>query len=173
LSRFVIEQQGNSVRVVDADGSVYDGKVEEPVVTEFDADRFETFEEKKDKLTREKPVALKSAIAAPAEGYSFRASGSNVTLRQLVVVNGRFASAPDNSGRIGAAGGAGPVGAPSANTPASIPKSGAISNRAHGAQQPGFGGRYGYATNQPATIEGTVRIGVTNQQWFRAVRNPR
>lgn len=173
LNRFVIEQQGNSVRVVDADGSVYDGKVEEPVATAFDSDLYETYAEKKDQLAREKPVALQGAPAPRTEGYSFRASGSNVTLRQMVVVNGRFSPAADNV-RLGAAGGAGAASSSSATAPAPTFKSGTGSNRANGGgQQPGFGGRYGYTTNQPATIEGTVRIGVTNQQWFRAVRNPR
>src|SRR5205085_7219729 len=38
LSSFVIEQNGSVVRLVDADGSVYDGLVEAPVRTEFDSD---------------------------------------------------------------------------------------------------------------------------------------
>jgi hypothetical protein len=162
LHRFVIEQQGNSVRVVEADGSVYDGNVEEPVITEFDTDLTETFTEKKDQLAREKPVALKSATAPPTDGYSFRASGSNVTLRQMVVVNGRFAAGTNFSARSAGTGVGGGLGSVSRST----------TNRANG-QRPAFGGRYGLATNQPATIEGTVRIGVTNQQWFRAVRDPR
>jgi hypothetical protein len=169
LSRFVIEQQGNSVRVVEADGSVYDGTVEEPVITEFDTDLTETFTEKKDQLAREKPVALKSATAPPTDGYSFRASGSNVTLRQMVVVNGRFAAGTNSSARSVTTGVVGGLGGSSRNTP--MPRT-TTTNRAN-AQRPAFDGRYGLATNQPATIEGTVRIGVTNQQWFRAVRDPR
>jgi hypothetical protein len=171
LNRFVIEQQGNSVRVVEADGSVYDGNVEEPVVTEFDADVPEAFAEKKDQLAREKPVALKSAIAPPTDGYSFRAAGSNVTLRQMVVVNGRFAAATNTSARGAGMGGAGGLSSLTRTTPAPT-RASITTNRANG-QRPAFGGRYGLATNQPATIEGTVRIGVTNQQWFRAVRDPR
>jgi hypothetical protein len=171
LNRFVIEQQGNSVRVVEADGSVYDGNVEEPVITEFDADLAETVAEQKDQLARQKPVALKSAIAPQTDGYSFRASGSNVTLRQMVVVNGRFAAGTNTSARGAGIGVAGGLSGLARNTPASAPKS-ITTNRANG-QRPAFGGRYGLATNQPATIEGTVRIGVTNQQWFRAVRDTR
>jgi hypothetical protein len=170
LNRFVIEQQGNSVRVVEADGSVYDGTVEEPVLTDFDTDLAETFAEKKDQLAREKPVALKSAIAPPTDGYSFRASGSNMTLRQIVVVNGRFASGTNISARSAIGGGAGGLSGLSRNTPTASRS--ITTNRANG-PRPAFGGRYGLATNQPATIEGTVRIGVTNQQWFRAVRDSR
>lgn len=171
LNRFVIEQQGNSVRVVEADGSVYDGNVEEPVITVFDTDLSETFAEKKDKLAGEKPVALKSSIVPQTDGYSFRASGSNVTLRQMVVVNGRFAAGTNSAARSGSPGVAGGLSGLSRNTPA--PASRSITTNRANAQRPAFGGRYGLATNQPATIEGTVRIGVTNQQWFRAVRDSR
>src|SRR6185503_5973576 len=113
-------------------------------------------------------------IAPRTDGYSFRASGSNVTLRQMVVVNGRFAPATDTltARRLAAPAGSGsssPV-----NTPAPTSASSTAPNRTNGgAQRPGFGGRYGYTTNQSATIEGTVRIGTTNQQWFRAVRSSR
>jgi activator of HSP90 ATPase len=172
LNRFEIEQQGTSVRVVDADGSVYEGVVEEPVVAEFDSELRETFEEKKDQLAREKLVALQSAIAPRTEDYSFRVSGSNVTLRQMVVVNGRFATGTNASARRAPAAIAGNLSSLSRSAPTSTSKTG-ISNRTNGGPRPVFGGKYGVTTNQPATIEGTVRIGVTNQQWFRAVRDPR
>ncbi len=173
LNRFVIEQQGNTVRVVDADGSVYDGIVEEPVVTGAETEFFEKSTEIKDHLTREKPVALKSASGPRTDGYSFRASGSNVTLQQLVVVNGRLVSGVDTASRAGAAGPAGGLGSIPMNAPARALKENTVSNRGDSAQRPGFGGKYGFTTNQSATIEGTVRIGVTNQQWFRAVRDSR
>ena len=172
LLSFSIEQTGNAVRVVDADGSVYDGKVEAPVVTEFDSDLAETLAESKDQPAREKPVALRSTLAPPTEGYSFRAAGSNLTLRQIVVVNGRFSAGTNTMARRGSAGVAGGVSTRSAVVTGPASKSSAVSNRANG-PQPSFGGRYGLATNQPATIEGTVTIGVTNQQWFRAVRDSR
>ena len=173
LSSFSIEQTGNAVRVVDADGSVYDGKIEAPVVTEFDSDLSELYTERKDQSRQEKPVALRSAIAAPAEAYSFRAAGSNLTLRQYVVVNGRLTAGTNTSARRGTAGAAGGSLSRSTVTTTPSPKGGVISNRANAAPQPIFGGRYALATNQAAALEGTVTIGVTNQQWFRAVREPR
>jgi hypothetical protein len=170
LNQFVIEQQGTTVRVVDADGSVYDGKVEEPIIAELDADADE--KQKNDGLAREKQVAIRGAIAPRTDGYSFRASGSNVTLRQMVVVNGRFAATPNTAAGFGATA-LGGVSTSPVNSPAAPGKSGVALNRTNGAQRPGFAGRYDYTTNQSATIEGTVRIGATNQQWFRAVRSAR
>jgi hypothetical protein len=146
LNDFVIEQSGNTVRVIDGDGSVYAGTVE---AADSSADR-----------ARRSALVIEKLENAPAgQELSFRAVGSNVTLRQTVTVNARF-GLETNAMRAAGYGGA----------PAEAPnklRDFANSRTAFGAER-GFAGQYGAATNA-ATIEGTVRIGTTNQT-FRAYR---
>ena len=162
LARFDLEQTGDALRIVDADGSVYDGTM--GVAVESVADLGAVQAKDKGGLFKEKAVALQSRSAARGEDYSFRASGSNVTLRQLVVVRGRFT--PDtNRAMVGSGGvsGGALAAAPTARR-AVLP----TTARGLGVAS-GFGTM---TTNQPAVIEGTVIIGATNQQFFRAARSP-
>ena len=161
LARFDLEQTGDALRIVDADGSVYDGTM--GVAAESVADLDAVQAKDKGGLFKEKAVALQSRSAARGEDYSFRASGSNVTLRQLVVVRGRFTQDANRAASGGSVTGGG---------------SGAAAPVARRAVLPaarGFGGAAGFgtmATNQSVFIEGTVLIGATNQQFFRAARSP-
>lgn len=168
LDHFTLEQRGQTVRVIDADGSLYEGYIEPPV----------TFEDGRDKNLAEKETVkedLRQGIAGLNERqlnrgqeFSFRASGSNVTLQQLVIVSGKLTQttngAPSDRGA-----GAGFFG--NGIAPAT---GGTVSQRDLGRQM-GFGGRAGggAATNSLMSIEGTLRIGRTNLQWFKAVPEPR
>ncbi len=157
LNDFVIEQRGTTVRLVDADGSVYDGALETPPSASF-----VPAQALAGGPVREVFPGDKSETAPRHQELSFRAAGSNVTLRQLVVVNGRFSPGTDTAH----AGRATPAEAPSKQRDLAArratPQTAQASNI--------FAGQYGAATNATSTIEGTVRIGTTNQQWFRATR---
>ncbi len=154
LNDFVIEQRGATVRVVDADGSVYDGAVEVPPSAGFVPGK-----DAAAGPVREVIPGDNTETAPRHQELSFRAAGSNVTLRQTVVVNGRFTPATE----AGRAGQARPAEAPSKIADLAA-------RRAAPATSNAFAGQYGAATNAASTIEGTVRIGTTNQQWFRAYR---
>ena len=154
LNDFIIEQRGATVRVVDADGSVYDGAVEVPPSAGFVPGK-----DAAAGPVREVIPGDNSETAPRHQELSFRAAGSNVTLRQTVVVNGRFTPGTE----AGRAGRARPAEAPSKITDLAA-------RRAVPATSNAFAGQYGAATNATSTIEGTVRIGTTNQQWFRAYR---
>jgi hypothetical protein len=162
LTQFTIEQSGNKLRITEPDGSVYEGTLEEGMVAKAD---FETNggRNRLDTLARES-VAPQRGRAQ--QQYQFRAIGSNVTLHQNVEVNARVTSedgtaqAPTAQGRFG--GGAGSA-APSRPAPAA-PTSRA---RRANAQARGW---FAPVTNQISAIEGTVRIGLTNEQRFKAVR---
>ena len=154
LNDFIIEQRGATVRVVDADGSVYDGTVETPPSAGFVPGK-----DAAAGPVREVIPGDKSETAPRHQELSFRATGSNVTLRQTVVVNGRFSPGTEAA----RAGGAMPAEATSKLRDFSA-------RRAAPATSNIFAGQYGAATNATSTIEGTVRIGTTNQQWFRANR---
>jgi hypothetical protein len=178
LNSFVIQQNGSAVRVVDADGSIYVGTVETPVRAGFDFDGDGSRPVEKDFPRANLPVKRESL--ATAEEFSFRVTGSNVTLRENVVMNGRWvlrsqtnraAMAGRGGSARGLAGGASSLRA--TPEPEARLKADVASRRAAG-DDPNFGfaGEYGFTTNSAATIEGTVRIGATNEQWFRARRAP-
>ena len=154
LNEFVIEQRGATVRVLDADGSVYDGAVETPPSAEFVPGN-----DSPDGLAREVIPGNKMETAPRHQELSFRATGSNVTLRQSVVVNGRFTPGTE-AARAGRA----------MPAEATSKLRNFTAHRSVPATSNAFAGQYGAATNAASTIEGTVRIGTTNQQWFRATR---
>lgn len=147
LNDFTVEQQGDSLRLIDADGSVYEGTIDTTnALTDLDsrADR-----------SGLKKETVREPVAKPEAGvdrqYFFRATGSNVTLRQRVLVNGQW-SAPEEL--MSAAG------------------RGSAAERATLTRFKTTGGA-GVSTNRLSTIEGTVQVGTTNAQPFRAVRAPR
>ena len=153
LDGFVLEQSGSTIRLVDGDGSVYVGAVEVAAgannAADFDADGLvrET-RSKESELVADKAVALRSAVGRVPTSSSFRVSGTNRTSGQLVVVSGRLGgAAPTNS---------------------LAPTSGLVTGGATvgGA---GFGGNA--ATNRVVEIDGTMRVGESAWQWFRAVRS--
>ena len=111
------------------------------------------------RMLRELLPGDKTETAPRHQELSFRATGSNVTLRQSVVVNGRFTPGTE----AGRAGRARPAEAPSKIADLAARRVVPTTSNA-------FAGQYGAATNATSTIEGTVRIGTTNQQWFRAYR---
>src|SRR5882672_6320469 len=90
LAEFDFEQTGNRVRVVDADGSVYDGLIVEDLVK---ADQASKEAARRDaaqtlKLRNASPRQNALAESAPADSpaLNFRASGTNRTLQQAVTI---------------------------------------------------------------------------------------
>jgi hypothetical protein len=169
LSEFTIEQRGNSVRLMDFDGSVYDGVIDAPVVTES--------EKLKEDSARDKDgYAVNRALREAAGGragetnqapeYSFRASGSNVTLRQSVVVNGRFRHSTNANNASLDRRGAGAAGTNLQKAPA--PTDPLATRRT----LERFG-RAAIATDSTPAIEGTLQVGPTNVQRFLAVPGTR
>ena len=165
LSRFTVEQRGERLRLLETDGSVYEGTITNGLVTGLEESKL-AGTVAKDELPRETETATGlQKVQENARSYYFRAAGSNVTLRQNVVVNGRLSASEEpvaqsvrGGGRAG--GGSAPVASPPVPTrPAS--RSITPANRSPN------------STNRISTIEGTVRVGLTNEQRFRAVRSPR
>jgi hypothetical protein len=104
LAEFDFEQTGNRVRVVDADGSVYDGLIVDEVVK---ADQDSKQAARRDaaqtlKLRNASPRqnALVEGTPADSPALNFRASGTNRTLQQAVTINGfLFATATNLGGQ--------------------------------------------------------------------------
>jgi hypothetical protein len=170
LARFAVEQRGRNVRLVDADGSLYEGNVEDPLAAELDP-KFKAVDRPDSKsLKRENIPGLNEPDLSSAQEYSFRAVGSNVTLREPVVITGKFVRTTATTGTPGDSGAVsrGPAPAP-LRTRTVAPQTQPSAATPRGA----FGGGLSPSTNSALAIEGTVRIGATNLQWFRAVREQR
>ncbi len=87
LSQFSLEQQGDRIRIIDADGSVYEGQA----VTASNGRRAGNV----DKASRSKIAAAEDrpAPAGPVQNnLSFRVSGTSRSLNQPVVINGTLVS---------------------------------------------------------------------------------
>jgi len=97
LRSFEVAQNGQQIRVVDADGSVYDGAIEQPLDREAGK---EALTKRLPATDLKKSVELQAQQAASAAVTSagqivpqnsfFRVSGTNRTLNQMVVFEGNF-----------------------------------------------------------------------------------
>lgn len=96
LDNFAVEQVGDRLNLIDADGSTYTGALEAYVLVESN-----TVLEAGKKVQLGKEVQLGFVSSTPAEAkqsvgnaYRFRASGTNRTLRQPVIVDGVLEGTP-------------------------------------------------------------------------------
>ena len=93
LRLFEVEQIGQQIRVVDDDGSIYDGEIEQPPVKE--ALSQPSLETGLKKNLEPEARRTESAIGAnvgqvASQTVFFRVAGTNLTLNQLVVFQGNF-----------------------------------------------------------------------------------
>ena len=93
LNTFQVQQQGVEIRVLDADGSTYTGKIEQsPMSAELDS----RITARRDAAKQTRSYAAKAApqneSAAP-QSY-FRATGYNVSLKKRLVFEGNYAAPP-------------------------------------------------------------------------------
>jgi hypothetical protein len=93
LSTFQVEQQGNEIRVVDADGSTYTGKIEQSAKNaELDSRVTARRAVAKQTQSYAAKAVPKNESAAP-QSY-FRATGFNVSVKKAVVFEGNYAPPP-------------------------------------------------------------------------------
>ena len=91
LNKFQVEQQGNEIRVLDADGSTYTGKIEQGAKSaelESRTSARRDFAKQAPKYAANAVSENKSAIAQS----SFRATGYNVSLKRTLVFEGSYAA---------------------------------------------------------------------------------
>jgi hypothetical protein len=171
LDHFTVEERGKTIRIIEPDGSIYEGVIDVPLAAQF-AIKFDSSaarDKDLDGLVREQVAGLKEAKAEQGQSYSFRASGTNVTLKQLVVVNGRFTQ-ETNSALLAERGIDAAKGV--AQRRATAPP--AVTAPAQTATAVGAAiGGTNVATNPPMVLEGIVRIGATNVQRLKAVSGAR
>ena len=123
LANFQVQQNGNAIRVVDADGSVYDGALQpENVVAQTEqvsAGTVSTPAGAPTGVDRQKAVPTRDEPQM-TQNYFFRVSGTNLTLKQNVVFAGNLLAnsiasangqqANNRNGNFGGGGGGGGVG---------------------------------------------------------------
>ena len=93
LNTFQVQQQGNEIRVLDADGSTYTGKIEQSAKSaELDAGITARRDAAKQTSRYAAKAARENESAAP-QSY-FRATGFNVSLKKKLVFEGNYAVPP-------------------------------------------------------------------------------
>ncbi|MFL6501741.1 MAG: hypothetical protein ACJ8LL_13610 [Candidatus Udaeobacter sp.] len=93
LKNFQVEQQGSDIRVLDADGSTYTGKVEQSA---NNAQLDSPITARRDAAKQKRSYAAKAVPeneSATPQSY-FRATGFNVSLKKRVVFEGNYAAPP-------------------------------------------------------------------------------
>jgi hypothetical protein len=93
LNTFQVQQEGSEIRVLDADGSTYTGKIEQSAKS-AELDSRITARRDAAKQTRSYATkAVRENESAAPESY-FRATGFNVSLKKTLVFEGNYAGAP-------------------------------------------------------------------------------
>jgi hypothetical protein len=94
LDTFQVQQQGSEIRVIDADGSTYTGKMEQ-LANNAELDSRITARRDAAKQTRRYAAkAARENESATAPQSHFRATGFNVSLKKTLVFEGNYAQPP-------------------------------------------------------------------------------
>jgi hypothetical protein len=94
LNTFQVQQQGSEIRVLDADGSTYTGKIEQlPKDAELDAGITARRDAAAKQTRRYAAKAARENESAAPQSY-FRATGYNVSLKKTLVFEGNYAATP-------------------------------------------------------------------------------
>ena len=93
LNTFQVQQQGSEIRVLDADGSTYTGKIEQ-LANSTELDSRITARRDAAKQTRRYAAKVAPENESAALQSYFRATGFNVSLKKTLVFEGNYAAPP-------------------------------------------------------------------------------
>jgi hypothetical protein len=93
LNTFQVQQQGSEIRVLDADGSTYTGKIEQLANTAELDSRVTARRDAAKQTRRYAAKAARENESAAPQSY-FRATGFNVSLKKTLVFEGNYAAPP-------------------------------------------------------------------------------
>jgi hypothetical protein len=93
LNTFQVQQQGNEIRVLDADGSTYTGKIEQ-LAKSAELDSRITARRAMAKQARRHDAQGAGETESAAPQSSFRATGYNVSLKKTLVFEGNYTAPP-------------------------------------------------------------------------------
>jgi hypothetical protein len=91
LNKFQVEQQGNEIRVVDADGSTYTGKIEQVAKSGELESRLAARRDLAKQAQKYAAKSVREEKSPIAQSY-FRATGYNVSLKRTLVFEGNYAA---------------------------------------------------------------------------------
>jgi len=91
LNTFQVQQEGNDIRVLDADGSTYIGKIEQSAKSAEVDSRVTARRDAAKEAPRYAAKATHEAVSAATQSY-FRATGFNVSLKKTLVFEGNYAT---------------------------------------------------------------------------------
>jgi HAMP domain-containing protein len=93
LNTFQVQQQGSEIRVLDADGSTYTGKIEQSAKNAELDSRVTSRRDAAKQTQRYAAKAARENESAAPQSY-FRATGFNVSLKKTLVFEGNYAAPP-------------------------------------------------------------------------------
>ncbi len=93
LNTFQVEQQGSQIRVLDADGSTYTGKIEQSAKSAAVDSPVSARRDAAKQTLRYAAKAVRENESAAPQSY-FRATGYNVSLKKRVVFEGNYTAPP-------------------------------------------------------------------------------
>jgi hypothetical protein len=93
LNTFQVQQQGNEIRVLDADGSTYTGRIEQRAKSAELDSRISARDSVAKQTRRHDDQAAGETESAASQSY-FRATGFNVSLKKKLVFEGNYAAPP-------------------------------------------------------------------------------
>jgi hypothetical protein len=93
LNTFQVQQQGSEIRVLDADGSTYTGKIEQLAKSAEVDSRITARRDAAKETRRYAAKATRETESAAPQSY-FRATGFNVSLKKTLVFEGNYAVPP-------------------------------------------------------------------------------
>jgi hypothetical protein len=93
LNTFQVQQEGSEIRVLDADGSTYTGKIEQ-LANNAELDSRITARHSVAKQTRRHDAQAAGETESAAPQSYFRATGFNVSLKKTLVFEGNYAAPP-------------------------------------------------------------------------------
>ena len=102
LGSFQLEQNGDQVRIVDQDGSVYQGRLLAAARDEAALGRRDSFQNLGEIVTNGLKQSEAELNVGVAQNFRFAVSGTNLSLRQRVTVNGQFLAATNVANFVGA-----------------------------------------------------------------------
>ena len=94
LNTFQVQQQGSEIRVVDADGSTYTGKIEQPAQSGAVDSRITARRQYAAKRARRDVAQAAGETDSAVSQLYFRATGYNVSLKKTLVFEGNYAAPP-------------------------------------------------------------------------------
>jgi hypothetical protein len=93
LNTFQVQQDGNEIRVLDADGSMYTGKIEQLAKNAELASRMSSQRYAAKRAPKNAAQVVEQSESATPESY-FRVTGFNLSLKKRLVFEGNYAALP-------------------------------------------------------------------------------